>query len=144
MASEILPDPGSEFGQRVRTRLRDERVIWCTTVGADGTAQPNPVWFLWTDPASVLIYNLPTAKRLAHIASRPRVTLNLDGNGQGGDIVVLTGRAQLAPQTPAPHENPEYLAKYHEPMAQVSGSPEAFSASYSVAIAVQVDRVRGH
>ena len=38
----VLPDPQSPFGARVRERLRDENVIWFTTVGADGTPQPNP------------------------------------------------------------------------------------------------------
>ena len=44
----VLPDAGTPFGDRVRERLVDEQVIWLTTVGADGTPQPNPVWFLWT------------------------------------------------------------------------------------------------
>jgi PPOX class probable F420-dependent enzyme len=144
MASDVLPDPGSEFGKRVRARLRDEQVIWFTTVGADGSPQPNPVWFLWTDPATVLIYNMSTAARLAHLATNPRVSLNFDGNGQGGDIVVLTGRAEVAPQLPAPHENPDYVAKYGGGMTQVSGNLEAFSAVYSVPVTVQVERVRGN
>lgn len=144
MAGDVLPDPGSEFGQRVRSRLRDEHVIWLATVDASGTPQPNPVWFLWDGARTLLVYNMASANRLAHIASRPRVGLNLDGNGQGGDIVVLAGRAELAPQSPAPHEHADYLAKYGEPMAQVSGSPEAFSAAYPIALTVQIERVRGH
>jgi PPOX class probable F420-dependent enzyme len=142
MASDVLPDPDSEFGERVRARLRDEIVIWFTTVGADATPQPNPVWFVWEDPATVLIYNMTTAARLAHIASNPRVSLNLNSTAQGGDVVVLTGRAEIAPQLPAPHEHPEYVAKYGGPMARVSGSVEAFSATYSVPVRVQVERVR--
>lgn len=144
MASDALPDPASPFGQRVRTRLRDEHLLWFTTVGADGTPQPNPVWFLWDGADSLIMYNLASANRLTHIASRPRVALNLDGNGQGGDIVVLIGRAELAPDAPAAHENEQYLAKYREPMGQVSGTPEAFGAAYPVAVTVRIERVRGH
>lgn len=143
MASDVLPDPGSEFGLRVRAHLRDDVAIWFTTVGADATPQPNPVWFIWADPATALIYNMTTAARLAHIARNPRVALNFDGD-EGGDIVVLTGRAELAPQSPAPHEHPGYLAKYGDRMTQVSGSPEKFSADYPVALVVHVERVRGH
>jgi len=43
MAESTLPDPSTAFGERVRRLLRDERVIWITTVGKDGTPQPNPV-----------------------------------------------------------------------------------------------------
>jgi PPOX class probable F420-dependent enzyme len=142
MAREVLPDPKSDFGQRVRARLSDEVAIWFTTVGVDRTPQPNPVWFLWTDPDQVLVYNRPNAKRLAHIAAHPRVALNLDGD-DGGNIVVLTGRADLAAESPAPHENSEYLAKYGPRMARVSGTPEKFSTDYSVALVVHVERVRG-
>ncbi|MEP7021208.1 MAG: TIGR03667 family PPOX class F420-dependent oxidoreductase [Pseudonocardiales bacterium] len=144
MANDVLPDASSAFGRRVRERVRDDLLVWFTTVGADGSPQPNPVWFIWVEPSTVLTYNMATAARLAHIARNPRVSLNFDGDGQGGDIIVLTGRAELAPQSPAPHENPEYLAKYGEPMTQVSGSPEAFSAAYPVAVTIALDRVRGH
>jgi len=144
MASDVLPDPGSAFGKRVRERLRDEHVVWFTTVGADGTPQPNPVWYLWDGEATMLVYNMTSANRLAHVASRPKVSLSFDSNGQGGDIVVITGRAELAPQSPAPHEHADYLAKYADPMTQVSGSPAAFGAAYPVALTVRIERVRGH
>jgi PPOX class probable F420-dependent enzyme len=126
MTAELFPDPSTGFGERVQRRLRDEQVIWFTSVGGDGTPQPNPVWFLWED-TSCLVYNRADANRLAHIRSRPQVCLHLDGNRRGGDIVVLTGRAQVLESHPAPHELAGYLAKYRESMTRVSGSPEAFS-----------------
>jgi PPOX class probable F420-dependent enzyme len=143
MAGEVLPDPDTDFGRRVRERLSRERVIWFITIGADGTPQPNPVWFLWSDPATVLIYNRTGARRLAHIAGNPRVALHLDGDGEGGDIVVLTGRAELAPQTPSPAENADYLGKYGDAITGVSGSAEQFAADYGVALTVRIERVRG-
>jgi len=138
-----LPDESSDYGRRVRTRLRDERVIWFTTTGADGTPQPNPVWFVWRDPGTVLVYNRADAHRLAHLDARPRVALHLNGNGQGGDIVVLTGTAHRVAAAPAPHRAADYLAKYREAMTGVSGSPETFGTEYPVAVEVVVDRVRG-
>jgi hypothetical protein len=41
MTADVLPDAGTPFGQRVRTRLRSDTVIWIVTVGADGRPQPN-------------------------------------------------------------------------------------------------------
>jgi PPOX class probable F420-dependent enzyme len=139
----LLPDAGSEFGRRVRGRLRDEQVIWLTTCGADGTPQPNPVWFVWQEPATLLIYNRADARRLAHLRRRQRVAAHFDGNGRGGDVVVLTGKAELLPGAPGPHEQSAYAAKYHDAMIRVSGSLEAFAEAYPVAMAVRVDRVRG-
>src|ERR671938_1267698 len=93
--------PSGPFGERVRRRLRGEIVAWLTTVGADGTPQPNPVWFLWDDSASsFLVYSLPDAQRLRHIELNPKIALHFDGNGQGGDIVVFGGQAQRSTTDP--------------------------------------------
>jgi PPOX class probable F420-dependent enzyme len=142
MSASPLPDPATGFGERVRQRLHDEQVIWFTTVGSDGTPQPNPVWFLW-EGTSALTYNRPDANRLTHIRHRPQVCLHLDGDGRGGDIVVLTGSAHVLAGHPLPHELPGYLDKYRESMTRVSGSPEAFSEAYPVAVRFDVARVRG-
>jgi PPOX class probable F420-dependent enzyme len=142
MTTDLLPDPATAFGERVRQRLHDEQVAWFTTVGADGTPQPNPVWFLWHE-SSLLVYNRPDANRLTHLAHRPRVSLHLDGNRRGGDVVVLTGSAQILNGHPLPHEVPDYLGKYRESMIRVSGSPEAFSEAYPVPVLVEITRVRG-
>jgi PPOX class probable F420-dependent enzyme len=139
--SEVLPS--GSFGERVARRLRDERVIWLSTVGADGTPQPNPVWFLWEEPATLLIYNRRNAHRLAHIGARPNVSLNFDGDGKGGDIVVVLGVARVVDSRPLPHQHSSYRAKYETAMTRVGGSVEKFSAEYPVAMEVAISRIRG-
>jgi PPOX class probable F420-dependent enzyme len=138
---DVLPDPSSPFGRQVRQRLADESLIWFTTVGTDGNPQPNPVWFLW-DGGCVLVYNTPRANRLKHIRRRPQVSLNLNSRN-GGGVVVLIGTAELAEGEPPADEHRDYLAKYREGMAAVSGSPEAFARSYSVPVRVRPSRIRG-
>ncbi len=136
--------PDGAFGDRVRTRLRDAYVIWLTSVGADGTPQPNPVWFVWDGAHSIIVYNRADAHRLAHIDARPRIALHLDGNGRGGDIVVLSAIARRAPEAPAPHENPDYVAKYADGMTRVSGGREQFSVDYPVPLRIEIQHVRGN
>ncbi len=143
MTSSVLPDPSTPFSQRVERRLRDEIVVWLTTSAADGTPQPNPVWFV-LDGEGILVYNRPDAHRLTHVVTRSGVALHFDGNGRGGDIVVITGRAELMPDQPPPHEHPAYLTKYRDHMIRVSGTPEAFSRQYPVALRVVPLKVRGH
>ena len=135
--------PQGAFGERVTDRLRDERVLWLTTVGADGTPQPNPVWFLWEEPSTILVYNRTDANRLTHIATRPRVALNFDGDGKGSNIIVLTGAARVVDARPLPHSHSSYLAKYESAMIRVGGSVEGFSAQYPVAMEIAIDRIRG-
>src|SRR3954454_22591342 len=141
--------PEGKFGERVTRRLTEEPVAWLTTVGRDGTPQPNPVWFLWDGADSVLVYNRPDAQRLRHLADRPRLALNLDGNGQGGDIVVLAASAArddaaLEDTVPPADAHDGYLAKYRDDMVRVSGSVEKFAEQYPVPLVVEIDRVRGH
>src|ERR1700687_1310064 len=91
-----LQDTRPPLGERVARRLRDERLIWLTTVDAKGTPQPAPVWFWWDEAtSSILVYSRADAKRLVHISQNPSVAFNLDGNGNGGDIFVITGEAEV-------------------------------------------------
>jgi PPOX class probable F420-dependent enzyme len=142
MAEEVLPAPDTAFGKRVRRRLRDEQVIWLTTVGADGTPHPNPVWFWW-DSGEILVYTRPGAHRLAHIRARPPVALHFNGNERGGNIVVLRGAARIDDQAPPAHRSRGYASKYRSGMVRVSGSATAFSEDYSVPIRIQVTGIRG-
>ena len=138
----ILPDPATKFGARVAQRLREARVIWLTTMGADGTPQPNPVWFIWEDE-SFLIYSLPDAHRVAHIRANPRVALHFDGNGTGGDIIVFTGTARLAEDAIPSPQHAAYQEKYGAVIAREFHSPEQFAAEYSLALRVTPEKVRG-
>lgn len=137
--------PESDFGSRVRDRLQHETIVWFTTVSADGTPQPNPVWFVWEpDTESALIYNANDAKRLEHVAVRPRVSLHFHADAHGGDVVVLAGVAEQALDVPPAHDNEAYLAKYAQAIEGVSGDAETFARTYSVPLRIRVTKVRGY
>jgi hypothetical protein len=73
------------------------------------------------------------------------VALHLDGDGQGGDIVVLTGTLTEAPDAAPVPDNPEYLAKYGNRITSGPwGSAEVFAQTYSVPLRFRPDRIRGH
>jgi hypothetical protein len=40
-------DLTTEAGRRAEQRLREDYIIWLTTVNPDGQPQSSPVWFLW-------------------------------------------------------------------------------------------------
>ncbi|SFC44461.1 TIGR03667 family PPOX class F420-dependent oxidoreductase [Streptomyces aidingensis] len=143
MSDTVLPGPDTSFGRRVRERLAAERVVWFTTVGADGTPQPNPVWFLWED-GGFLVYNRTDAGRLANIAARPQVSLHFNSDREGQDIVVFRGRARRAGSAPPPHEHPAYTDKYGQAMSAVTGSREKFGEAFAVPLRIDVTRVRGY
>jgi PPOX class probable F420-dependent enzyme len=136
-------DTSSEFGARVARRLAEETIGWLTTVSADGTPQPSPVWFLW-DGETALIYSQPNTPKLRHIAANAHVSLNLDGNGRGGDIIILTGEAAIDESAPKSADLPAYQQKYAAGIRQLGMTAESFANAYSVPIRFRPAKLRGH
>jgi PPOX class probable F420-dependent enzyme len=136
-------DESTEFGRRAARRLREERIAWLTTVSPRGTPRPVPVWFLWDGDASILLYSRRDKPKLRNIAENPRVSLNLDGNGEGGDIVVCLGRASVSDDPPADQVD-EYVEKYNALIERNRWTPASFASDYSVPLRVAISRIRGH
>jgi PPOX class probable F420-dependent enzyme len=67
-----------------------------------GVPLPRPVGFVWDGGQVVSVHSQPGA-RVRNIALNPKVTLNFDGDGRGGDIVVLSGTAQVSAATVVLH-----------------------------------------
>ena len=135
-------DTSSEFGSRVARRLRDERIIWLTTVRADGTPEPSPVWFLW-DGSTFLIYSQPNKLKLRNIARDPKVALNFNSDEGGGDVVVFTGEAKIDTSVPPANQVPDYIAKYRDSIRDIGMTPVSFAQSYSVPVRVTPTKLRG-
>jgi PPOX class probable F420-dependent enzyme len=134
-------DPSNPAHARAAERLRGERVVWLTTVRADGQAQSTPVWFLW-DGDSFLLYSQPGAQKVRNLAANPRVSLHLGDDGQGGDIVTVEGRATVEPDTPRADRVDGYLAKYQAAIEALGYEPGPFARTYSTPIRVRPTRVR--
>ena len=138
----MIIDPSTEYGARVARRLHEEQVIWLTTVGRDGTPQPNPVWFLW-EGESFLIYTQPTTYKLRNIQRNVRVSLHFDSVESGENLVVFTGTASLDESAPLAHQHPAYLEKYRQGISDIDMTPESMGEAYHVAIRVRPEKVRG-
>ena len=136
-------DTSTDYGARVTRHLEDDRIIWLTTVGPDGTPQPSPVWFLW-DGEVALIYSQPTAPKLRNIGRHPQVSLNFNCTPSGGDVVILAGDSWIDTEAPPASEMPAYVEKYMQGLREIGLTPDAFAQSYSVALRVRPTALRGH
>jgi PPOX class probable F420-dependent enzyme len=136
-------DTSTDFGKRVERRLGEEWIAWLTTMDSQGMPQPRPVWFLW-DSESFLIYSRPGMAKLAHIGRNPHVSLNLDSDGRGGDIIVFIGEASVEPGAPPADQVAAYITKYEKAMERIRMTPGEFAITYSVAIRVRPNKLRGH
>jgi PPOX class probable F420-dependent enzyme len=138
-----LIDTTTDFGARAEKRLRRDRIGWLVTVGADGTPQPNPVWFVW-DGATVLIYSAADQAKLKHIERNPQVALHLDSRSSGDDIVIVVGEAAIDAAAPPVHENRAYVTKYRKEMLRLElGTPAEMAATYHVPIRIVPLKIRG-
>ncbi len=133
-------DRSTPRGGRAFARLTDEPVIWLTTVSPSGQPQTSPVWFLYD--GDFLVYSLDGTARVRNIEANPRVSLNLDGNGQGGDIVTIEGEARIDPGAPPSTDVPAYQDKYAASIASNGWTPEQFATDYPVPIRITPTRAR--
>jgi PPOX class probable F420-dependent enzyme len=124
--------------------LRDERLIWFTTVDQKACHSQHLSGFYGMKHSTILIYSRADAKRLAHLQQNPRIALNFDGNGAGGDIIVITGEAQVSTDDPPADRLPIYAEKYRDFIARRYETAENFASVYPVALRIRPIRVRGH
>ena len=136
-------DLSTEYGKRVSRRLEEEGIIWITTIDSHNRPQPKPVWFYW-DGASFLIYSRPNAFKIKHIKNNPAVSLHLDGDGKGGDIVIFSGIAEVVPDELPADEIPEYAQKYDWGFERINMTPKQFGEAFTAAIRVRPTKLRGH
>jgi PPOX class probable F420-dependent enzyme len=136
-------DESTDFGARAARHLRDEIVVWLTTVSPRGAPLPMPVWFVWDGDRSVRIYSQPGA-RVRNLEANARVSLNFPGDGRGGDIVVLSGTATLARDGGGADKDAAYIEKYTDHIARIGHTPLSFAEHYSVPVTIELDRLRGH
>ena len=142
MTDSRVVDESTAFGARVAAHLRDDVVVWFTTVSPSGAPMPSVVWFLWDGDREVLMFSKEST-RTRNLAANPRVALNFGGDHLGGDVVVLAGEARIDPSAPPAHQTPGYREKYDEHVAGLSMTPEQFAADYHVAVRITLTGLRG-
>ena len=136
-------DESTDLGAQVARHLREDRVAWLTTVTPGGAPVPSPVWFWWDGDDSVFVLSLPDTARTRNIEANPKVSINFAGDGNGGDIVILSGRATLD-DGPGAHEVAPYVKKYGWGFERLRITPEQFAQRYSAPIQIRLTKVRGH
>jgi PPOX class probable F420-dependent enzyme len=136
-------DLNSKFGRAVKQHLKDEYVIWLTTVDSSLTPQPRPVWFIWEDD-SVLIFSQAKAHKVAHIRKNPNVALHFNTDETGDKhVIIFTGEAVIDDNCLPAHKVRAYFKKYKRGIADLNMTPEGFSTEYSVAIRIKPTNLRG-
>lgn len=131
----------AEAAAALAERLRTESVAWVTTMTPGGQPQSSPVWFLWEED-EFLVYAQPHSRKVRNIRAHPQVSLHLNSDAEGGQVVTFEGLARIPEGSPLAHEVAAYLAKYRAGIAGIGMSPEQLGAEYSTALRITPTRVR--
>jgi PPOX class probable F420-dependent enzyme len=129
-------ETGTTSGALADRQLREEQIIWLTTVRADGQPQSVPVWFLW-DGETMLIYSRPEKQKIPNIRQNSRVALNFNSDPSANHLTRFQGRAEIASDAPAANDVPEFIEKYRAAIARIGMTPESFAQAYSVPIRIR-------
>lgn len=130
-----------DAARALEARLRDEVVVWITTVRGDGQPQSSPVWFVW-DGEEFLVFAEPGSPKVSNVRVNPLVSLHLNSDREGGEVATFEGAARIEDGAPAPHRVSAYLEKYGEGIAGLDMTPEEFGLDYSTPIRIRPSRVR--
>lgn len=130
MADQTKPN-----NAHVDQRLREEPMIWFTTVRADGRPHTVPVWFWW-DGSSFLIFSQPGTQKIRNVQRNSHITLALDGTKQGGDVVIVEGEAELLSEPSRNMNLAAFGEKYTSLIKAMGVDPERMSEEYSQPIRI--------
>jgi PPOX class probable F420-dependent enzyme len=127
-----------ELTEQIEKHLGNDKIVWLTTVTPTGRPAPRPVWFVW-DGTAFIIYSLPDGAKIRHIAVNDQVSLHFNSSPGGGDVVVISGRAELVRDAPPPSAVPGLLDKYLD-VIQAMGYTQEWYDAYNTAIRVIPER----
>jgi PPOX class probable F420-dependent enzyme len=128
-----------DFTQEVSDRLSSDKYGWLTTVAKSGQPVPRLVWFYF-DGTDVIVYTEPNAAKVRHVSAHPRVSFNLDSDGNGAGIIIVGGVTSVDAEGADPLADERYVAKYGEYAASLGFSKE-FLTAYNTRLKIAVDKV---
>ncbi len=133
----------TKFGRKAWKHIKNEYMVWLTTVGENGMPQPRPVWFVW-DKGEILIFSQPGAYKVKHIARHKEVSLHFNSDPKGEqDVIVLLGTARIDESSPQAHLIPAYVIKYRKGIKSLNSTLEEFGKEYAAAIRITLANIRG-
>jgi PPOX class probable F420-dependent enzyme len=132
--------PGSDHAKK---RLTDDEVGWLTTVSAEGRPSTAPVWFLLEPDDTIVLFSRDPSIRVDNVRANGRVTLALNSDPSGSDIVVVNGVAAIDADCPVATDHDRYLAKYRTRLDGYGWTPEYFAGEYKTPIRIAITSISG-
>ncbi len=127
----------------IEAALRDDQVVWLSSVQTDGRPHLVPVWFHW-DGDRIVAFSKPHARKVDNLRDQPSVMLAVGTPGPEFDVELIEATAEL-PDEPAEQIMPEgFGAKYRELLHRAGLTAQRFAEVYSQPIVLRPTRFLGY
>lgn len=123
--------------------IEQAEAMWLTSVRADGTPQPTPIWFIRDADGSFILYSMPDAQKVKNIRQNPKVTLNFNIDPGAESYIVLTGEARVDASIPPSNQIAAYQTKYAALMPPINFTPDTLASTFSLPIRMVITSSRG-
>lgn len=130
-----------ELTEQIKRHLTDDLIAWLTTVTPGGWPAPHAVWFSW-DGEAITVYSLTDGAKVRNIEASDKVTVHFNSTADGGDIVVISGRASRVPDAPLPSEFPGFLDKYQARIDAMGQTAQWYDDGFRTALRIIPERAR--
>ncbi len=139
-ASSVEPRP---LRPDVERALRDDPVVWLSSVQSDGRPHVVPVWFWW-DGTAILAFSKPHARKVANLRNQPRVMLALGTPGPDYEVELIEAEAELPMLGSAALMPDAFGHKYRDLLDRAGLSAERFAEVYAQPIVMRPRRFLGY
>jgi PPOX class probable F420-dependent enzyme len=119
--------------------LRDDLIIWLSSVRPDGRPHLVPVWFYW-DGSQLIIFSKPDFK-IRNLQKNNTVILGLETVDQGEEVYLIEGKAELVDRADLKPTLPAYAQKYAGKLQSMNWTPESMAESYTQTIVVTPTKI---
>ncbi len=143
MTRTAQPQPARRARPSIEAALRNDAVVWLSSVQPDGRPHLAPVWFHW-DGERIVAFSKPHARKVGNLRDQPRVMLAVGTPGPDFDVELIEATAEL-PERAAADLMPEgFVAKYRELLRRAGLSLQRYSEVYSQPIVLKPTRFLGY
>jgi PPOX class probable F420-dependent enzyme len=127
----------------VEAALREDPVVWLSSVQSDGRPHLVPVWFHW-DGERIVAFSKPHARKVDNLRDKPSVMLAVGTPGPDFEVELIEALAEV-PDAPAATLMPEgFGAKYRDLLRRGGLTVQRFAEIYSQPIVLRPTRFLGY
>lgn len=129
--------------QMADTALRNDPVVWLSSVQPDGRPHVVPVWFHW-DGERIVAFSKPNARKVDNLRGMPSVMLAVGTPGPDFAVELIEARAEV-PDAPASELMPAgFASKYRDLLRRAGLTVQRFAEVYSQPIVLHPTRFLGY